>query len=204
MQLTIIGGGQSIQEGIIKGLRRKLEHKFTCGINYSYKFFETTYLCCMNYVDFYDANRQDLKELPLIVTCDRPHPSKWEDNTILVKKNYALSGILALSIAKYILGNKVEIYLLGYDYGAEDGLTHFYQTLDAIQHRGIGQTQYYDIVGHAERDFSSIDPKNVYNVSVNSKISAFTKLTYDEYFDRLETKTYNQTVLRNTIRRKLK
>ncbi|GAH15928.1 unnamed protein product, partial [marine sediment metagenome] len=66
-QLIIIGGGYSIQEGIRKGLIDELKDRCVCGINYSYKYFDSTYLCCINYEDFYDKNRQELVRLPLIL-----------------------------------------------------------------------------------------------------------------------------------------
>ena len=103
-QLIIIGGGNSIQEGINKYIWKKLENTFTIGINYSYRYFQSTCLICMNYTDFYDTNRDELKDLPMIVTVDRPFPSKWEDNTILVKnEGYSLSGILALKLGMTLL-----------------------------------------------------------------------------------------------------
>ena len=201
MQIIIIGGGNSILEGIKVGLLEKLEGKFTCGINYSYKYFKTTFLCCMNYVDFYDANRKELKKLPLIVTCNRPHPSKWENNTVTVKEHFVLSGVLALSVACKLLNADDEIFLLGYDYGAYNGKTHFYQ--DKIHHRGINQTAYYDYQGHAERDFGEFEG-NIYNISINSQINVFPKLSYTQFFKKLDTKEYKQDALRKAVRKSLK
>jgi len=201
MQIIIIGGGNSILEGIKVGLLEKLEGKFTCGINYSYKYFKTTFLCCMNYVDFYDANRKELKKLPLIVTCNRPHPSKWENNTVTVKEHFVLSGVLALSVACKLLNADDEIFLLGYDYGAYNGKTHFYQ--DKIHHRGVNQTAYYDYEGHAERDFRDFN-SNIYNVSINSRINVFPKLSYEQFFCKLATKEYKQEALRKAVRKSLK
>ena len=201
MQMIIIGGGNSILDGIKIGLLEKLEGKFSCGINYSYRYFKTTFLCCMNYVDFYDANRKELKKLPLIVTCNRPHPSKWEKNTLRVKEHFTLSGILALSVATKLLNELDDIFLLGYDYGAYNGKTHFYQ--DEITHRGVNQTAYYDYEGHAERDFGEFKG-NIYNISINSRINVFPKLSYEQFFCKLDTKDYKQEALRKVIRGSLK
>ena len=201
IQLIIIGGGNSILEGIKLGLLEKLNNKFTCGINYSYRYFKTTYLCCMNYVDFYNANREELKKLPLIVTCNRPHPSIWEKNTVTVKEHFTLSGILALSVACKLLNADDEIFLLGYDYGAYNGKTHFYQ--DKIHHRGVNKTAYYDYEGHAERDFRDFN-SNIYNVSINSRINVFPKLSYEQFFCKLATKEYKQEALRKAVRKSLK
>ena len=201
MQLIIIGGGNSILDGIKIGLLEKLDGKFTCGINYAYKYFNSTFLVCLNYVDFYDANRKELKKLPLIVTCNRPHPSIWENNTVTVKEHFTLSGILALSVACKLLNADDEIFLLGYDYGAYNGKTHFYQ--DKIHHRGVNKTAYYDYEGHAERDFRDFN-SNIYNVSINSRINVFPKLSYEQFFCKLATKEYKQEALRKAVRKSLK
>ena len=212
MQLTIIGGGTSINEGVLTGLKRRLEGKFVCGINYAYKYFDTTFLTCLNYVDFYDINRQELKELPLIITCERPHPSIWEDNTLRVKnESYPLSGVLALDIATRILGKGDEIYLLGYDYGVRNEIkdaqgrsqTHFYQGNE--EHRGIGSHSYYDRSKNC--NFFSQSTDNyvpIFNVSVDSNIKCFPKISYSEFYERLYEKEYDQTVLRHQIYRRLK
>lgn len=213
MQIILIGSGVSIKEGIYNGLWERIKDSFTLGINHSYKYFESTALICLNYVDFYDVNRQELKELPLIITCTRPHPSEWEDNTILVKnRSYALSGIMALDIATKILGEKDEIYLLGYDYGAITNIkdsqardmTHFYQ--GNIEHRGIGVNGYYAGQGHAYRDFDCFmaSRSKIYNVSEGSNIPCFPLISYTEFFEKLNNTTYQQDILRDNLKEKLK
>jgi len=188
-QLIIIGGGSSITTGVNKGLWSVLRGQFTCGINHSYRHFDSTFLCCMNYMDFYDTNREELSKLPLIVTCTRPHPSEWEANTILVDKNYRLSGILAIDIGIKILGEG-EIYLLGYDYSG----SHFYNNKSSI---------YYDR-GFEDRDFGEFNNSKVkiYNVSINSKIKCFSKISYSKFFKQLDNKQYNQDNLRKEIKRR--
>lgn len=200
-QLVILGGGYSITEGYKGDLWFKLHNHLTCGINYSYKYFNSTYFCCMNYTNFYDINRIDLVKLPLIVTPNRPHPSKWESNTILINKNFALSGILALYIG--LLLEPKEIFLLGYDYKAINNHTHFYQ--GAISHRGIGNTKYYDYMGHAERDFNQFkDSKiKIYNVSPESRIELFEKINYITFFKKLDNVLVNQEKARIKIKEKL-
>lgn len=202
-QLIIVGGGASIAEGIKKDLWERLKNKVVCGINYSYRYFDSSYLVCLNYIDFYAINRKELTKLPLIITPSRPHPSKWEKNTILINKNFQLSGILALHIG--IALKPKEIFLLGYDYRAINNRTHFYQ--GKIAHRGIGRTHYYDAYpGHAERDFGIFkQEKNVriYNVSLNSNIETFPKLSYKEFFKKLDNNIYNQKELRQYIKDKL-
>lgn len=201
-QLIILGSGSSLKEGIKKDLWKKLKDKVVCGINYSYRYFNSTYLCCLNYTDFYDINRKALKELSLIITVSRPHPSNYEKNTILINKNFALSGILALDIG--ILLEPKEIFLLGFDFGALNNKTHFYQ--GEIEHRGIGKAQYYNYPEHAERDFGIFKNEKkvrIYNVSLKSKIEVFPKISYDKFFHMLDNKTYNQKKLVKYIRDKL-
>lgn len=205
-QLIIIGSAYSLQKGIKKGLWNKISGHLTCGINWSYRYFDSTYLCCLNYVDFYDTNRKDLKKLSLIITVDRPHPSVWLKNTLLLKENYALSGILALSVATRILNKSDEIFLLGFDYGAQRKKTHFYQ--GEIEHGGVGKSQYYNYPGHAKRDFKQFKNSKamIYNVSMKSRISSkiFPKISYSQFFKMLDNRTYNQDKLRADIKDKLK
>ncbi|KKM94773.1 hypothetical protein LCGC14_1194850, partial [marine sediment metagenome] len=200
-QLIIIGGGLSIQKGIKKNLWEKIGNRFTIGINYSYKYFQSTCLICMNYTDFYDTNRKTLKKLPLIVTCSRPHPSKWEENTILINKNFALSGILALYVG--LLLEPKEIFLLGYDYGGKDNNTHFYQ--NDINHQGIGKVVYYNHQGHVERDFNQFKntKTKIYNVSPNSNINSFEKIDYQTFFNKLDNVIINQYELKKEIKKSI-
>ncbi len=212
-QLIIIGGGYSIQEGIRKGLIDELKGRVVCGINYSYHYFDSTYLCCLNYTDFYDKNRQELVLLPLIFTTTRPHPSQYEDNTIVLPHliSYRLTGIFALEMGCDVL-EEGEIFLLGYDYSEdkkkEDSkkrpMTHFYQ--EQIEHRGIGKAKYYHYPQHAKRDFDrfkNMRKIKIYNVSINSKINAFPKISYEQFFDILNDKKFNQEKLRKNIIKKL-
>jgi len=201
-QLIIIGGGESINKADRKRLLSTLRGRFTCGINYSYKYFSTTFLTCMNYTDFYDTNRKELSKLPLVVSCNRPHPSKWEKNTVLVDKNYMLSGILALDVGMRIL-EEGEIYLLGFDYSAINNRTHFYQ--NAINHKGIGKDQYYNR-GFEDRDFRPFCNNKkikIFNVSMKSCIKCFSKLTYHKFFKKLDNSKYNQEGLVKEIKRKI-
>jgi len=201
-QLIIIGGGESINKGVNKGLWSVLKGRFTCGINYSYRYFQSTYMVCMNYTDFYDVNRKELAKLPLVVSCNRLHPSIWEDNTILVNKNYMLSGILALDVGMRVL-EEGEIFLLGYDYSAINSKTHFYQ--NTINHRGVGKDDYYNR-GFEDRDFRLFCTNKkikIYNVSMKSNIKCFSKLTYHKFYKKLDDSKYNQKGLVKEIRRRI-
>ena len=220
-QLIIIGGGFSLKEGIDKGLWDKLKNKWTIGLNYSFKFFDSTLL---SYVDkeFYKEEYEKLKHLSLIIGKEQDVITKLP-NTIALKTNDAkyfrdvrlgcyksnLCGIFALSLAIYLL-DEGEIYLLGYDYGAtkkdkdKKFLTHFYQ--GQIKHRGIGKVNYFHTTGRADKDFGVYQNESkvhIYNVSLNSDIKTFPKLSYAGFFEKLDNQQYNQNELRQYIRNKL-
>lgn len=142
----------------------------------------------------------------------------------------SLCGIFALTVAVHLL-KEGEIYLLGYDYGEtrkgdyrkfmknsaeldkvmlkdskKRAITHFYQ--GNIEHRGIGKINYYNSDKRAERDFGvykTAKKIKIYNVSKISKIpeDIFEQLSYDEFFKKLNTDTFNQEKLRETIRKDL-
>lgn len=241
-QLIIIGGGYSITEGIDKGLWSTLEGSFTMGLNYSYHYYDSTLQSYVDH-DFYAKNKDDLEALPLIV--GKHHNTlKYYKNTIALRTtnkysrdlstgvyNSCLSGIFALSLGIYLLGEG-EIYLLGYDYGdvrtnkaiaSNDDyggktekkkypITHFYQ--GDIKHRGIGKVNYYNgVIGRkgerqprADWDFRVYNKESkvkIYNVSINSKITVFPKLSYKEFFEKLSSERSEQEVLREMVRAKL-
>ena len=105
-------------------------------------------------------------------------------------------GMFALSLAT--LKEYDEIYLLGYDFGTsglKDTDTHFYQQdkrFDYVSH-GVGNPKvYYQANGSiktAVRDFEIFSDYNqIFNVGIDSNISAFPKITYGAFFAMLEDK----------------
>lgn len=116
----------------------------------------------------------------------------------------ALCGIYALSLAIYL--QPKEIYLLGYDYGAfKKNITHFYQ--NNFKHKGTGNLRYYNgVKNRANLDFLPFKNSDVkiYNVGLNSKIDIFEKLSYEEFFNKLDNINYNQENLRKTIINKIR
>lgn len=244
-QCIIIGGGTSIREGISKGLWEKLKGRFVVGLNYSYKYFDSTFLC---YVDklFYNKQYEELKELPLIIGKQHPQkhfPKGILPNTIVLptKSEYSrnvkegcykasLCGIFALSLGIYLL-DKGEIFLLGCDFGElrkrdytkvaqspeelkrltvrdKDGkaLTHFYQ--GELKHRGIGKISYFNSKDRAKNNFAPFKEEKkvkIWNVSLVSKIpdDIFEKISYDEFFERLNNQIFDQEELREKVRKKL-
>jgi len=219
-QLIIIGGGTSIQEGISNGLWEKLNGKLTFGINYSFNFFEATAQVFVD-LDFYKKENEKLAKLPLVMGKEHrgveslPNTQFYLDNSQYdptlkhgVYKS-SLCGLFALSIGCFL--KPKEIFLLGYDYGNIDNKkkedipeTHFYQ--GKINHRGIGKVNYYNALGRAEKDFKVYGdaPVHIYNVSLNSKIEVFPRISYKEFFEMLDSNKYNQDELRECILNELK
>ena len=225
-QLIIIGGGTSMKEGLSKGLWDKLKDRFTLGINYSFHYFKSTLQTYVD-LDFYSNEWDDLENLPLIV--GKYHKLIEKEiigKTIMLNinpKTYvrdlstgvyksSLCGLFSLSLGIHLL-DKGEIFLLGFDHNSSsDGgkdkegklLTHFYQ--GKIKHRGIGKVNYYKAKGRADRDFGVYSEEKkikIYNVSIDSKINTFPKISYDKFFSMLDNNVHDQMRLRQLIRKQL-
>lgn len=226
-ELIIIGGGASLKKGISMGLFDKLKNKFVITCNYAYNDLPTATLSTYVDQDYYKAESQKklFQNLPLII--GKKYSMKVLPNTIMLEagakynrdlKNgvfkSSLCGLFSLSLGIYLLDIGT-IYLLGFDYGnignEKDSnnqfKTHYYQKNEKRKHRGIGRINYYCTKNRADQDFSNyLNEKQVkiYNVSLNSNINVLSKLSYEEFFKLLNKQTYNQDVLRNSIRDKLK
>ena len=223
-QLIIIGGGTSTKEGIEKGLWEKLEDRFTLGINYSFHFFKSTLQTYVD-LDFYSNEWDDLENLPLIIGKYHHQIEKEiRGTTIMLQVNdstyirdlstgvykSSLCGLFSLSLGIHLL-DKGEIFLLGYDHndnGNKDKegklITHFYQ--GEIKHRGVGKVNYYKAKGRADRDFGVYENETkikIYNVSLESKINTFPKISYSQFFKQLDDNIHDQDRLRQVIRKKL-
>jgi len=111
-----------------------------------------------------------------------------------------LSGILGLNLA--IALGCTDIYLLGFDCNATDGRTHFYQDSFMASHKSESGTEVCG-VGHKEngqyktsvynQNFNEkyepfkkeLNKINITNVSMNSGITIFPKMSYDEFYDNI-------------------
>lgn len=222
-QLIVIGGGSSIKEALSKNLWSKLEGKFTFGLNYSFNFTSST---IQLYVDkeFYRKELSKLAKLPLVI--GKYHTSLDKialPNTIMVhtpnqyqrdlKKGIykaSLVGIFAVSLGIHLL-DEGTIFLLGFDFGDigkdKDNrpLTHFYQ--GNLNHRGIGKINYYRSKNRANKDFGVYKEEKkvkIYNLSLNSRIPTFEKITYNKFFELLDDKQYNQDELREWIKHEMR
>lgn len=167
---------------------------------------------------------EKMKTLPLIIGA-KEKQVKWNDNTIILNDSSRytrdlskgvykrfLAGIFSLSLAIYLL-DVGTIYLLGYDSGdlgqlASNGkkLTHFYQ--EDLKHKGSGKVRLYNEPGRPDRDFAPFKDEqeiDIYNVSLNSKITIFPKISYDYFLFQLDPREhYDQDYIRTYIKDKLK
>ena len=219
-EIIIIGGGKSIQEGISLGLKDKIKDKFVIACNYAYKHFPHTILAFVDR-DFYkprpDTNYPDiyneLKKEPLIIGLNINGVEEFKlDNTILLGSKYRepLTGIFALNIAEKIIERGI-IYLLGFDWTRRTGLLerdpnynpnsdlqiHYYEN---IKHKGIGYVGYYEN-HNPDKKFVKFIKKDIkiYNVSLQSNINCFEKITYATFFSKLNNVVYNSNNLKQKI-----
>jgi len=228
----IIGGGKSIEKGLSLGLRERLTNKFVIATNYAYKHFPHTFLTFLDrdfYVSTYAKKEPDkypdiyneLKQLPLIIGLEKNDGIKefLLPNTYIIKcpkkelPNPHLTGLFALCIAEAL--EPKQIMLLGFDwskqpipvdknkYNPNSNLDiHYYGK--EIKHRGLGYTGYYDN-HNPDKLFSCFNnsKSKIYNVSLNSNINNFEKISYAQFFGLMSNKIDNQGELRKEIKEKL-
>lgn len=210
-ECIIIGGGYSVKEGIEKGLFNKIKGKNVISINYAYKvmpFIPAIEL--WSDLSFFENNMQDILNLynrgcqlyckansrykiyskvlnkiqlnQLLPTTEK----KYKENLYFVGNN-SLSGFLALSLA---VKNYDRIYLLGYDWGGHPKnktFTHFYQNDINVISTGIGKPKIYEINNQPVKAINGFNyylqfHKQIYNVSLTSRIKDFIKITYEDFF----------------------
>ena len=125
--LIIIGGGASVKEGLELGLKDKLKDKFTCGLNYAYKYFDNCTYHCFVDKDFYTKQSHELAKLPLIIgksggynplpnTIDLPTATKYTRDLQGGTYSPELTGLFALSLGIFLI-DVGTIYCLGFDFG---------------------------------------------------------------------------------------
>lgn len=222
--IIIIGGGCSINEGIPLGLKDKIKDKLIIATNYSYLHFPHTFLTfydrdfyvpsyAKKYPDQHPDIYEELKKEPLIIGYHKNDGLSefLLPNTILIncpKKelpNPYSTGIFALCIAERL--KPKTIYLCGFDwprqpipqdktlYNPKSNLDiHYYQK--EIQHSGLGYTGFYDN-HNPDKYFKFFKNSNskIYNVSLNSNINNFEKITYKQMFNLLD----NQIIIPDYI-----
>lgn len=128
-----------------------------------------------------------------------------------------LVGLFSLTLA-CILGFK-NIYLLGFDCCEIEGRTHFYQgdkentgkfIWQRKEHNGMGKIKGRYRTNDYDKDISKeyfdayipeLKKRNIWNVSLQSKITSFPKITYNEFYKTLEVNPneFSQQEIRNFI-----
>jgi hypothetical protein len=164
---------------------------------------------------------QQLKSLPLIIgnrfTDDLNY---YYSNTIPLKSSGIYSrniqktgiyrptlvGLFSIHLAMHLMNYNGIIYILGYDWTRrkeknEKVKTHYYSRSE-INHRGQGYSTFYEV--HRPEQYFDVFTKEkdvkIYNVSPNSNINCFEKISYPKFFELLSPITYNQDKLRKIIK----
>jgi hypothetical protein len=232
-EIIIIGGGRSIKEGLTLNLKEKIKDKCVLTLNFAYNHFDSTATVFIDdqfYKGYITGcgitcdkeHVERLKKLPLIIGAYRNY-LKFYPNTVPVRFTFSyfhnnpvkrgfyvgdkcLTGIFSLHIAAYLLDYNGSIYCLGFDGGvinaSDTNSTHYYED---IKHKGINRTQIYttEPLDLFFRKYLIEKELTIYNVSPNSNLNSFKKISYPEMFEQLTEEKYNQDELRAQIREKL-
>jgi hypothetical protein len=172
------------------------------------------------YKDKYPDIHSELAALPLIIGY-KQNPEIGKSllpNTIMIPNPYKevqlnLTGIFALSVAVKL--NVEKIFLLGFDWTRltteekgnklynpstcnYDTDIHYYGK--EIKPRGSGYVNFYE--GHNPENFFKFfsNKTKIYNVSLNSNIQTFEKISYEHMFRLLNDEKINQDELRKQIK----
>jgi hypothetical protein len=219
----IVGSGASVKEGISLGLSSHLEREVTFGINDAIKFFDCTAFTFGDWTAY--ASRFELyKHHPLVIGRYDTHfthkiegsiPCPKQDNLILLPGSGKYNGTEGLSKGLYSsvltgaftlnlvirLGFQ-QIFLLGFDCGAANNKTHFYEGIpdagiycdySGQKTTGVGKngnnynTSFYN---HSDININALwepfkeefDKVKIYNVSLQSRINVFDKIGYNSLF----------------------
>jgi len=208
--VILIGGGWSIKEGIEKGLWDKIKGQEIWSLNYAFKtmpYLPTREL----WVDFtfFKHNIQDLQILNQqgVEIYAKEHkkyafikPIKQYQCTRDMKDIQSIFigkqgfvGLFALTLA--IKENYDIIYLLGYDYGTPDiknSFTHYYQNKLNVYSTGINHPELYrkkdNKLNRGIEDFNYYKQfnKQIYNISLQSNIEIFPKLSWEDFFIKIK------------------
>lgn len=217
-EAIIVGGGASIKP-YLAALQPLVATKFTILTNYAYKTFPGTILAFLDR-EFYVPDHaksysdpktirhpdiyEELKTLPLIISINDNGIEEFKlDNTILIDKKYRanLTGIFALKILD-LLDFKGTVYLLGFDWtrrtepSQEKPHIHYYD----LKHKGSNYVNYYEH-HNPDKEFKQFIKKDVtiYNVSLESNINCFEKISYEKMFELLSKEEVNQEELRQEV-----
>jgi len=207
MDLAIIGGGSSVKN-YLPTLWDDLK-KFgidTMAINYAYQkmpYYPDYHVFLDG--DFYTQNKNDIltmQKLGVKIISQKNNDlnnqpiltfntdqnvflgTEGKDKNLIYKGEQGLSGIFALSYAICLGYSK--IFLFGYDYGAINGQTHFYND---IKHRGLNNNSVYFNNSGVREEIKAFDKFKkmgfIYNTSLESNIDVFSKIDFKKYVKKL-------------------
>ena len=216
-RVIIVGGGKSVTAGIESGLWEKIQGQEIWSLNYTFKMMP--YLPTRQiWVDttFWKNNSQDMERLAQQgVLCHAKMNTRYlgidyikthEVGRDLKEKNKIFSGAMGLC-GMFALGLAIkegydEIYLLGYDWGTKsenDINTHFYQGKTTYISSGVGRPQVYLQGSSPKKGVHDFDiykeHKTVYNVSVESNINTFPKLSFSQFYEQIKTEEKSIPIL---------
>ena len=210
-RVILVGGGNSVQEGIEKNLWEQIKEETIWSCNYAYA--NMPYLPSRQiWVDtsFYKHNVEDMQKLyekgvPLHIKQHNQFAGIAEHSKQYVSsreaKNYfgrdalkrnilfygrmGLSGMFALSLA--VAEGYDEIYLLGYDFGTSAitvKKTHFYQEkMPHVYSTGVNHPEIYRMPDNKVK--REVEDFKVYLNTPNLKIWNVSTISNIPYFDKL-------------------
>ena len=212
--VILVGGGASIKSGLELGLWDKLKDANVEIWSINYAFMTMPYIPAKEiWCDrcFFTENQHKLEALSKQGVECITKQNTFYDSIPEIKQYHwtrdfyygtidkplflgymGLSGNLALSLA-VALGYDI-IYLLGYDYGTssmKDTKTHYYQDTLVTTSHGVNNPSIYmtdtGVKGEVNGYSAYLQSKSkIYNVSVNSNIQTFDKITYPQFFKLLK------------------
>jgi hypothetical protein len=213
-RVIIIGGGSSAKELVDAGLWEHIKGEEIWSINFAFmvmpylpsrelwvdvRFFSKhmEYLQKLHYsgVPCFAKAHTKYMAIPEIHQIETT-PEASEANKKVFVGQLRLSGIFSLHLA--LKERFEEIYLIGFDFGTtnpKDKFTHFYQKEigDKIDSTGVAHPELYQTedAKRALRDFEyfcspEFEKSKIFNVSINSAIPYFEKLTKESFFERIK------------------
>jgi hypothetical protein len=234
-QCIIIGGGESIKEGLSSNLKEQIKDKFVVAINFACHHFDNTFTTFCDkkiwtgklmgeHTAPIDQNHLKIIQKQLLIITISSSKITPTDSLLVLEKNDRylremslnkgfymghLTGVFAITVASFLMNYVGEIFLLGYDFTKKTAknpipATHYY-TKEEINHRGQEQTFFYN-THKGDNIFKMFIEQNLkmYNVSMTSTIDCFEKITYEQMYSKLDTGIFNQDILRQEIKTKLK
>ncbi|MDO8641783.1 MAG: hypothetical protein Q7R33_09670 [Nitrosarchaeum sp.] len=203
-RLVIIGGGPSIK-GFDFNL---LNQQFSFGLNFACHFYNPTALLWVDR-DFYPQNKQHIDNKDCIKitknNCDVPKDffrlkavKSYHGLDSLSQGVYTpyLVGLFALTIGVALKFE--EIYLLGYDCRFLNNNSHFHD----IEHRGKKNEQPY-LKGTRHFDVYKDCQSKIFNVSLDSALHVFPKISYSEFCKRLPLYSIQQQTAKEWLKSQL-